>query len=121
MAQSYRDLEVWKFSMELVRDIYRSTRHFPEEERLGLRSQMRRAAISVPSNIAEGKGRSNRDFGRYLLQARGSLWELQTQIEIAGDLGFLAPDHGTRLFDHSQRISRMLNGLLESVSPRVNA
>jgi len=107
--------------MELVRDIYRSTRHFPEEERLGLRSQLRRAAISVPSNIAEGKGRSNKDFGRFLLQARGSLWELQTQIEIGGDVGFLAPDDCKRLSDRAQRISRMLSGLLEAVAPRVKS
>lgn len=121
MAQSYRDLQVWQFGMDLVRDIYRSSRHFPEEERLGLRSQMRRAAISVPSNIAEGKGRTNKDFGRYVLQARGSLWELQTQIEIAGDLGFFAPDDGKRLMERSQRVSRMLNGLLESLAPSKKA
>ena len=83
MSNSYRDLKVWQKSMDLVVRIYEVTGNFPQSETYGLTSQIRRAAVSVPSNIAEGKGRSDKDFSRFLLQARGSVWEAETQVEIA--------------------------------------
>jgi four helix bundle protein len=87
MSSSFRDLRVWRDAMKLASDIYRATAVFPKHELYGLSQQMRRAAVSVPGNIAEGKGpRSNQGFVNFLFHARGSLLELQTQIEIAQDL-----------------------------------
>jgi len=84
MSSSHKDLIVWQRAMQLVVDVYRSTKSFPREETHGLISQMRRAAVSIPSNIAEGKGRySRKELSQFLLNARGSLLELETQIEIA--------------------------------------
>ena len=87
IVQSYRDLVVWKKSMAMVVDIYRSTQKFPKTETYGLMSQMRRAAISVPSNIAEGQARlSTGEFRQFLGNARGSLTEVETQVLLALDL-----------------------------------
>jgi len=84
MVQSFRDLHVWQRSMELAVAVYRLTQAFPREELYGLTSQLRRATVSIPSNIAEGQGRLNtREFRQYLGVARGSNCELQTQLEIA--------------------------------------
>ena len=88
--KSYRELIIWQKSIQLVTDIYRLTRDFPKEELFGLTSQMRRCAISIPSNIAEGFGRNPQgDFKRFLNIALGSTYELQTQIEISLNLEFL--------------------------------
>ncbi|MGD0735656.1 MAG: four helix bundle protein [Terracidiphilus sp.] len=88
-AQTFRDLQVWQRSMELTVAVYRLTQHFPREEAFGLTSQLRRSAISIPSNIAEGHGRMNpREFKHFLLIARASNCELQTQLELSGALGF---------------------------------
>src|SRR5580698_8336474 len=88
-VQSFRDLEVWQRSMELTVVTYRLTQKFPREEIFGISSQLRRAAVSIPSNIAEGQGRLNtREFRQYLGIARGSNCELQTQLEIARALGY---------------------------------
>jgi len=118
MPQSYRDLRVWQSSMAMVREVYLATKRFPYDEHDGLRSQLRRAAVSVPSNIAEGKGRSNRDFSRFLMIARGSNWELQTQLEIARDLGYLSAETASRLLKEAEDVSRMLNGMLTAFSSR---
>ncbi len=100
--------------MELVHEVYRVTRTFPAEERFGLVSQLRRAAVSVPSNIAEGYGRNSaNEFHQFVGHARGSLAELETQVEIAGDLHFLAPDAAKELLEKISRIGRMLTGLRE--------
>ena len=89
MGKSYRELVAWQKAMLLVTEIYRATKTFPIEERYGLTNQLRRAAVSVPSNIAEGQARfSSRDFHRFLGIARGSL-EIETQVEIAKSLGYL--------------------------------
>lgn len=89
--ESYRDLEVWRKGRTLVKTIYDQTRNFPEEERFGLVSQMRRAAVSIPSNIAEGWGRHYpAEFVQFLRRANGSLAELETQLILCGDLEFLA-------------------------------
>lgn len=91
MSSSYRDLRVWQQGMELAVQVYRATEHFPNYELYGLTGQIRRAAISIPSNIAEGKGRrTDRDFSNFLFHARGSLHELETQVLPAQHLGLEA-------------------------------
>ena len=100
--QSFRDLQVWQRSMELTVAVYRLTQHFPREEAFGLTSQLRRSAVSVPSNIAEGHGRMNpREFKHFLLIARASNFELQTQLELSGALGFA----DIQLLNSTQEIS----------------
>jgi four helix bundle protein len=106
MAQksSYRDLRIWKEATELALVIYRATMAFPKHELYGLTSQMRRAAVSISSNIAEGKGHhSDGDFRRFLLHARGSLLELQTQIVIAQGLAGVPEEGGSRTTDPFNR------------------
>src|SRR5579864_9055186 len=89
--RGYRDLKTWQEAMELVKGVYVATRHFPRDELYGLTSQLRRAAVSIPSNIAEGQARfSSKEFAHFLSQARGSLVEIETQILIAQDLGYLS-------------------------------
>jgi len=93
MIKSYRDLVVWQKAMDLVTEIYRVSREFPKDEIFGLTGQMRRAAVSVPSNIAEGYGKSSRkEYIFFLTHARGSLLELETQILIAGNLTYYYSD-----------------------------
>jgi four helix bundle protein len=111
---NYRDLVVWQRSMQLVEEIYRCTKTFPREELFGLTTQMRRSAISVPSNIAEGKGRfSHKELIQFLFHARGSLLELQTQISIAERLAYLPAPDARKLHDESAAIGRLLNGLIQ--------
>lgn len=109
--RDHKDLDVWKDSIGLVTDIYRATASFPKEEVYGLINQMRRAAVSVPSNIAEGAGRqTNKEFIHFLYVAAGSLSELETQLFIAQNLGYLADDRlaVTRLVG----VRKMLHGLI---------
>ena len=107
-------MEVWQMAMSFVEDVYRIVRTFPQEERFALSDQLRRAAVSVPSNIAEGFGRdSSNDFAHFLSMARGSLFEVGTQLEIAARLGYYAPDGS--LQDKAVRISKMLTSLTRSV------
>lgn len=113
---SYRDLSAWKKGMQLVTEVYAATRTFPREEIYGLTSQIRRSAVSVPSNIAEGHGRnSNRDRQYFMTAARGSMLELQTQIEIANNLGYLELERATRLMESADEVGRIINGLLRSL------
>ena len=110
--RGHRDLVAWQKAMELVKEIYRATRTFPREEVYGLTSQLRRAAISVPSNLAEGHGRSSRkEFHLFIGHARGSLLEIETQLEIARDLGYLAASDAARLLARASEVARMVNGL----------
>jgi four helix bundle protein len=109
----FRDLQVWQRSMRLARDVYRLTETFPSSEHFGLTSQIRRAAVSVPSNIAEGRGRiSQKSFVVFLSQARGSLYEIETQVELACDLGFADQDRADTIIAEAAEISRMLHGLI---------
>jgi four helix bundle protein len=118
MSCSYRDLLVWQKSMALVKAIYHETRSFPKEELYGLSSQMRRAAVSVPCNIAEGQGRmSKKEFKQFLALSRGSVLELETQLQIAADLGFLGADNAQQLISKTEELLRMLNGLMGSLAP----
>src|SRR5580658_8508598 len=116
MAFDHEKLLVWQKSVSLVTEIYQVSRVFPKEEIYGLTSQMRRSAVSVPSNIAEGKGRYTQgEFRQFLIQARGSLAELETQIHIAGNLGFLKVDKVEELKTRTAEIGKMVNGLIEAI------
>ena len=110
--RGYRDLETWQNAMELVKGVYVATRHFPKDELYGLTSQLRRAAVSIPSNIAEGCGRNSRNELRHFLgQARGSLAEVETQLELARSLGYLDSVTATALLSKAAQLGRMLTGL----------
>jgi four helix bundle protein len=110
--RNYRDLVVWQKAMELVAETYNHTKSFPEDERYGLTLQLRRRAVSLPSNMAEGYGRkSTQDYIRLLRIANGSLFELQTQLEIAHNLDFLTKERFSLLFEKSREIERMLSSL----------
>lgn len=103
--------------MDLVTATYRATARFPKEEQFGLTSQLRRAAVSIPSNIAEGQGRlSENEFRYFLGQARGSLMEVETQLQIAQNLGYLPPAQTNELLKACAEVGRILNGLLASIS-----
>jgi four helix bundle protein len=116
MADSFRDLPVWQKAMALVTAVNQATETFPARELHGLTNQVRRSAVSIPSNIAEGKGRfSKRELTQFLMTARGSLCEMQTQLEIAANLGYLELEKFTRLDDQSREVGRILNGLIKAV------
>ena len=111
-----KDLEVWQVAMKLVFDVYRETATFPKQEMFGLSSQLRRAAVSVASNIAEGKGRSSdRELSQFLSVARGSIFEIETQVAIALELGFFTKDRGKELLNQCAEVGRLLNGLIRAV------
>jgi four helix bundle protein len=113
MTESYRNLIAWQKAKALALDIYRCTRRFPKDEVYGLTSQMRRAAVSVPSNIAEGKGRRTRkDFVHFLYQARGSLLELETQLSIVRELEYLDAPTFSSTLSQAEEVGRILNGLV---------
>jgi four helix bundle protein len=117
---SFRDLRVWQQAMKLTIGIYQSTAGFPKHELYGLSQQIRRASVSVPSNIAEGKGhRSNKEFVHFLHHARGSLWELQTQMILAEQLRYVSKQEGGVLLAAAENVSRALNGLITSMSMNV--
>jgi four helix bundle protein len=112
--RSYRDLFVWQRAIDLVVEVYELTRQFPADERFGLTSQMRRAAVSIPSNIAEGQARlTTQEFRRFLRNAQGSLAELDTQVTISRRLGFIGD--AERLDGLRQEIGRMIHGLQEKL------
>jgi four helix bundle protein len=115
-VRSYRELVVWKKAIELVTEIYRSTQSFPKCEIYGLTGQLRRAAVSIPSNIAEGQGRISRgEFRQFLGHARGSVFELDSQILVARNLGYLNDDGANLLLERIHEVGRILNGLLASL------
>ncbi len=116
MTRSYRDLVAWNKAVELVTDIYRLTKRFPKDEIFGLISQLRRSAVSIPSNIAEGQGRlSKKEFRQFLGQARGSLSELETQIIISRNLKYLEEQEADQFLNKAAEIGRVLNGLIASM------
>lgn len=115
MEKPHKKLDVWKLSMELSRVIYRLTIEYPPEERFGLVSQMRRAAVSVPSNIAEGAARSSRnEFRNFLSIARSSLSELDTQLDLSEQLGFISRPSRSGIDPLLMRIDKMLYALREA-------
>lgn len=110
--KSYRDLKVWRKAIELSKLVYFATEAFPKREHYGLAAQMRRAAVSVASNIAEGASRhSNKDYANFLIVARGSLHELVTQIEIACEVHLLTHETAANLLPITDEISKMLSAL----------
>lgn len=112
----YKDLDVYKKSVDFVVDIYRITASFPDNERFGLVSQLRRAAVSIPSNLAEGSGRNGRkELINFLLIARGSLFEVGTQLEISCKLGFIDKEDYDKLEERRETIQRMMNALIASL------
>jgi four helix bundle protein len=116
MAEGFRDLIVWQRAIQLSVAIYRFTATLPREEIYGLTSQLRRAGVSIPSNIAEGWGRqTDADYKHFLVIARGSNLEVQTQLIIARELGFGTPESLTLCESLSQEVSRMLAGLMKSI------
>jgi four helix bundle protein len=113
---SYRDLLIWQKSMNLVTEIYKATSAFPREEIYGITSQIRRSSVSIPSNIAEGYGRSSTgDYKRFLHISLGSLYELQTQIEISNRLSYIDIDSYTKLGSASNELERMMNSLISKI------
>ena len=116
MLKNYKELKVWQKSYELCLDIYKITSKFPKEERYGLVSQMRRSSISVPSNIAEGYGRkTTADYIRFLYIAYGSNCELETQVLLSGDLGYLESIKLEGIKEEVQEVERMLKALIKSL------
>jgi len=121
MANSFRDLVVWQKSMRLTVKVYQLTRDFPREELYGLTSQIRRAAVSLPSNIAEGHGRLNtKEFRQFLGVARASNFELQTQLEIARELEYGKSELIDEADGLSHEVGRMIYAILESIKEPAN-
>lgn len=121
-VQGYKDLKVWQKSMNLVVEIYAVTKQFPKEEVYVLTSQIRRAAISIPSNIAEGRAkRSTRDFIRFLNIAYGSNAEVETQLTIAFRLGYIKQEILDKVLLQTSEVARMLNGMLNTLEQKLVA
>ena len=120
--RDYRDLIVWQKSMVLAKQVYLATVDFPKHEVYGLTSQIRRSAISVPSNIAEGQGREGtKVFARFLRIARCSLAELQTQIYLSDSLSFLQNNQFNELLEASEEVARMLRGQQNTLDTQLSA
>ena len=116
MSHRYQDLIAWQKPRRLATEIYRVTESFPKTEIYGLTSQLRRAAVSIPSNIAEGQGRLTKgEFCHFLGMARGSLLEIETQLAIAFDLRFVGEIEHMRLQEMAEEVCRILNGLIDSM------
>jgi four helix bundle protein len=114
--KTFRDLLVWQKSMPFVTEIYKVSKSFPKEETFGLTAQLRRSAVSIPSNISEGYGREGvKDYLRFLNIAIASLFELQTQIEIAYNLGYIKKEEFENLYELSREIERMLSSFIRSI------
>lgn len=119
-VNSYRDLRIWQKAMDLVVASYEVAKQFPQSELYGLVSQIQRAAVSIPANIAEGHGREHLgDYLHHLSMANGSLMELETHFLLAGRLGYLNVEPMNQLLDHTAEVGRMLAGLIRSLkNPR---
>ena len=121
MLKNFKDLNVWQKSYNICIELYKLTRSFPNEEKFGLTSQMRRVAISVPSNIAEGYGRKTiPDYVRCLYIAYGSICELETQTLLSGDLQYLNNEDQVVLLDKIKEVERMLMALIKSLENKNN-
>ena len=119
--RSFRDLRVWQVAMDLVEQVYLLTRRFPKHELYGLASQMQRAAVSVPSNIAEGHTRAySKEYLHHLSIARASLAELQTQLEIAIRLQYCSSEHGDQLTEQANLLGKQLTNLRKALTKNTN-
>jgi four helix bundle protein len=120
--KGYQGLEVWQKAMDLVVECYRATKEFPKSEVYGLSSQLQRAAVSIPANIAEGRERkSSREFVQHLSIAYSSLAELETHVQIAQRLDYISADRTGGLLETTAEIGRMLNGLRQSIEKRIGS
>ena len=120
MAETFRDLIAWQKAMALVVDVYRATASFPSTERYRLVDQLCRAAVAIPSDLAEGKGRlSKKEFIQMVARARGSSYEVQTQLEAAYKLGYLADAAFDVLIEKASEVSRLLNGLIKNLQKQI--
>ena len=119
MSESqYRNLIAWQRAMDFAVDVYETSRTFPADERFSLTDQLHRAVVSVPSNIAEGRGRgTRRDYRNFLCQARGSLYEVETLVILANRLGYITDGRSTELLSGSTSVARPLNGLIAVLAP----
>jgi len=116
-VKSFKDLQIWKKGIELVIDIYKTTLNFPKVELYGLTSQLRKAAVSIPSNIAEGCSRFHRaEYKQFLYVSIGSCAEVQTQLVIASRLGYLKDHDAENLLNRTEEISKMTMGLIKKLS-----
>lgn len=114
--KTFRDLLIWQKGMLLVTECYSVSNYFPKEEQFGLTNQIRRCSVSIPSNIAEGYGRgSNKEYLRFLSIAIGSLFELQTQIEITYNLKYISENQFNNIFESSRELERMISSLMNKV------
>lgn len=118
-SSNYKELKVWQKAMDLTVEVYKLVKLLPKEETYALSDQIRRAVVSIPSNIAEGQGRnSDKEFIQFLSIARGSLWELETQIEICLRIGYIDQSLATDTNNLIAEISKMLNALSNSLKPQ---
>ena len=116
----FKKILVWQKSISLVTKIYKATRTFPKEEMFGLTSQIRRSSVSIPSNIAEGSGReSSKDFLRFLYISMGSIFEMQTQLEIAKNIIYIKEEEFNNLYEDSREIERMLASLIRKLKDTI--
>jgi four helix bundle protein len=117
MSGSFKDLKVWQRSRALAVDLYNITKDFPREETYNLVTQIRKCAVSIPSNIAEGHRRgTNKEFVQFLNISRGSLAELETQVIISTDLGYVQKERSEKVLAEVEEIGKMINGLINSIS-----
>ncbi len=114
-VKQYTDLIAWQKAMDLVEQVYKVTKEFPKDEMYGLVSQMRRAAVSVPSNIAEGQCRSSKEFVHFLTIAHGSLSEMETQMTIASRLGYVQREQSDHFHQNASEVGRLIHGLSRSI------
>ena len=120
MAQHFKDLVVWQKAMDLVVEVYRTSEKFPRRETYSLTDQIRRAAVSIPSNIAEGQAHfNNREFLHFLRHSSGSLAELETQVLLACHLGYVSGEASEPLLQRVHEVGRILNGLIASLKQKV--
>lgn len=113
MEKAHKTLKVWQEAMQLAKDVYDVTKSFPSDERFGLTSQMRRSAVSIPSNIAEGAARqTKKDTLQFYVVARASLSEFDTQLELSKELGFINPSNFSLLTSHVNVVDSLLSGLI---------
>ena len=120
-TKGHHSLDVWQKAMDIVTDIYKLTKAFPKEELYGLTSQMRRAAVSIPSNIAEGRARrSTKDYLRFIVMARGSVAELETQMQIGVNLAYASAEETETIQNDVTRVGRMLSGLISTLEDKLN-
>ena len=115
--KTYKDLLVWQKAIHFVTQVYKLVKGFPQEELYGLTSQIKRSAVSIPSNIAEGYGRkSTKDYIRFLQIAMGSIFEIQTQLEISKNLEFMSESSFSKLYENSREIERMLSSMINKIT-----